>query len=118
MTWFKNNYTLLIILILLGVIAFQYFSKDGKDIEFDNQLVKLHRQNDSLMQCISKNYIEIQRLDSLSKTYELKIEQDKVELAKLKITSDKNKQKYNEEHNRIITLSNSDAAREFTEYFK
>lgn len=118
MTWLKNNYTLFIILILLGVIAFQYFSKDEKGIEFDNQLVKLHQQNDSLIKCIFINHVEIQRLDSLSKIYELKIEQDKVELAKLKITSDKNKQKYNEEHNRIITLSNSDVAREFTEYFK
>lgn len=118
MTWLKNNYTLLIILILLGVIAFQYFNKDEKDIEFDNQLIELHKQNDSLTQCIFKNHIEIEKLDSLSKTYELKIEQDKVELAKLKTTSDKNKQKYNEEHNRIITLSNSDAAREFSEYFK
>ena len=115
--WLKNNYTYIIILILLGIIAFKYFKTDD-NLELKSQLEKLHKENDSLFNSITSNKIKIQKLDSLTKTYELKIEQDKVELAKLKSIADKNKQKYNEEHNRIITLSNSDVVREFTNSFE
>jgi hypothetical protein len=54
----------------------------------------------------------------LSNTYKLKVEADKKELANLKYVAEKNKQKYNEEHNRISALSNTAVVSEFTDIFK
>ena len=51
-------------------------------------------------------------------TYKLKVEADKIELANLKHIAEKNKQKYNEEHNRISALSNTAVVSEFTDIFK
>jgi len=112
----KNKFYFIIIVALVIVIIFQYFKPNGS--KFEDQINELHRKNDSLVLGIKQNKIEILRLDSLSNTYKLKVEADKKELANLKYIAEKNKQKYNEEHNRISALSNTAVVSEFTDIFK
>jgi hypothetical protein len=112
----KFNKFYFIIIILVIIIIFQYFKPSRN--KFEDQINELHRKNDSLVLGINQNKIEILRLDSLSNTYKLKVEADKKELANLKYIAEKNKQKYNEEHNRISALSNTAVVSEFTDIFK
>ena len=112
----KFNKFYFIIIILVIIIIFQYFKPSRN--KFEDQINELHRKNDSLVLGINQNKIEILRLDSLSNTYKLKVEVDKKELANLKYIAEKNKQKYNEEHNRISALSNTAVVSEFTDIFK
>jgi len=105
------------ILILLLIIFFQCFKYSGNRSDFENEIEKLHKQNDSLFCNIDLNVLKIKQLDSAINIFKFKIEQDKLRLDSLKIISDKNKQKYDKEHNRINSLSNSAVAREFADTF-
>lgn len=115
----KNIIYLSIFIILIVVLIIQQFviSNNNND-SFKNEIKVLHRKNDSLMSNIIQRDIQLYRLDSITNCYKLEIQQDKLELAKLQQVADKNKKKYNEEHNRILSLTNSAAASEFTEVFK
>lgn len=104
-----------IILILLSIVIFQFFYSDNNTL--DSKLEKLHKENDSLICNINKNKEQIKKYDSLVNIFSIKIEQDKAKLDSLKFVADKNKQKYDKEHNRINALSNSAAASEFTNTF-
>ena len=78
----------------------------------------LFRSNDSLVLNIKQTQSQIKSLDSVANVLKFKIEQDKNELATLKIKSDKIKNKYNEEHNRINNLSSKSVVSEFTDAFE
>ena len=111
----QKNVLYLIVLILLTIVIFQFFYPN--DNTLDSKLEKLHKENDSLICNINKNKEQIKKYDSLVNIYSTKIEQDKAKLDSLKFLADKNKQKYNEERNRINTLSNKSVASEFTNTF-
>jgi peptidoglycan hydrolase CwlO-like protein len=105
----------ILILILFTVITLQY-QHPKSDLE--NRLNELHKQNDSLLLDIKLKQNEITKLDSVANVYKDKVEKDKTELTALKIKADNFKIKYNEEHNRINTLSNGNVVNEFTNAFE
>lgn len=107
----------IIISILLIIMFYQYFNINSVKANFKNEIEKLHKQNDSLVLNISVNKSKIKQLDSLANIFKTRVEQDKAKLDSLKFVADKNKQKYDKEHNRINTLSNSAVASEFTNTF-
>lgn len=107
------SYGLIIILIL-----FIIFQSQQPESNLENSLNKLHKQNDSLFLDIKLKQEQITKLDSVTTIYKDKIEKDKIELTILKVKADNFKIKYNEEHNRINTLSNGDVVNEFTNAFK
>ena len=105
----------ILILILFIIIVFQ--SQHPKS-DLENRLNELHKQNDSLLLDIKLKQNEITKLDSVTNIYKDKVEKDKTELTLLKIKADNFKIKYNEEHNRINTLSNRNVVNEFTNAFE
>jgi hypothetical protein len=115
----KNIGLITVIGILLLLIIIQYFTLGKNDSNnFNNQTTILHQQNDSLLLSISKNESQIRKMDSLIHIYESRVDSSKNKLADLQIIADQNKQKYNEERNRLINLSNKSVVGEFTNAFK
>lgn len=112
----KNSLYFIIIAALIAIIVYLKFNTNNTD--FQTQIDNLHKKNDSLTSNIEQRNIQLQKLDSITNIYKLEIQQDKLELAKLQQVADKNKRKYNEEHNRILSLTNSATVSEFTNTFK
>lgn len=112
----KDALYFIIIVTLVAVIIYLKFNTGN--VDFQTQIDDLHRKNDSLTSNIEQRNIQLKRLDSLAITYKSEIEQDKAELANLKQIADRNKRKYNEEHNRILNLTNSATVSEFTNTFR
>ena len=106
-------YVLILVLFIIIIFQSQYPKSDLK-----NRLNELHKQNDSLFLNIKLKQNEITKLDSVTNIYKDKIEKNKIELTALKIKADNFKIKYNEEHNRINTLSNRNTVNEFTNAFE
>jgi chromosome segregation ATPase len=103
--------------ILIVVIIYNNLNY-AKNIDYKNKIESLHRQNDSLKANIDSNQVIINSLSSEIKEYKLKVEEDKKKLAFLEIKTKKNKQKYNEESNRINSLNNNTVISEFTNTFQ
>lgn len=112
----KNSLYFIIIAALIAIIVYLKFNTNNTD--FQTQIDNLHKKNDSLTSNIEQRNIQLQKLDSITNIYKLEIQQDKLELAKLQQVADKNKRKYNEEHNRILSLTNNATVSEFTNTFK
>lgn len=112
----KNSLYFIIIVVLIAIIIYLKFNTNNTD--FQTQIDNLHKKNDSLTSNIEQRNIQLKKLDSITNIYKLEIQQDKLELAKLQQVADKNKRKYNEEHNRILSLTNSATVSEFTNTFK
>lgn len=106
-------YILILILFIIIIFQFQYPKSD-----LENSLNKLHKQNDSLLLNIKLKQNEITKLDSVTNIHKDKVEKNEIELTALKIKADNFKIKYNEEHNRINTLSNRNVVNEFTNAFE
>jgi hypothetical protein len=83
--------------------------------KFQAELDRLHAQNDSLYNSTSA---KIKQLDSMACVLGNIVNEDKKKLGNLNKKANEFKEKYNEEHNRIIAMSNADAAREFANAFK
>ena len=79
---------------------------------------KLHKQNDSLTLAIDSTSHKIQQYDSIINKFENIVNIEKQKLINLNKKANEFKEKYNEEHNRIVAMSNADAAREFTNAFE
>jgi chromosome segregation ATPase len=109
---FSYIIVIIITLIIINNIRF------AKDIDYKNQLKSLHQQNDSLQANVESNKVLINSLFSEINTFKTKIEENKKELADLKHKAKKNKDKYNEESNRINSLSNTSLISEFTIAFE
>jgi chromosome segregation ATPase len=103
---------IIITLIIVNNIRF------AKDIDHKNELKRLHQQNDSLQANIESNKVLINSLSFEIDSFKTKIEVNKKELATLKHKAKKNKDKYNEESNRINSLSNTAIISEFTNAFE
>ena len=86
--------------------------------KFQVELDRLHAQNDSLYNAIGSTSAKIKQLDSIACVLGTIINEDKKKLGNLNKKANEYKEKYNEEHNRIVAMSNADAAREFANAFK
>jgi chromosome segregation ATPase len=106
-----------IVVIIIAVIITANL-KYASNIDYKNEIKNLHKQNDSLQANIDSNTVIIKSLSLEINNFKLKIEEDKKELANLKIKAKKNKDKYNEESNRINSLSNTAIISEFTNAFE
>ena len=78
----------------------------------------LNHKIDSLQSNIDSFNVKIMKLDSLNSIYEKEIKQNQIKLSELKLKSDLNKKKQNEENNRINNLSNNALISEFTNAFQ
>ena len=86
--------------------------------KFQAELDRLHAQNDSLYKSIDSTTVKIKQLDSVACVLGNIVNEDKKKLGSLNKKANEYKDKYNEEHNRIVAMSNADAAREFANAFK
>ena len=86
--------------------------------KFQVELDRLHAQNDSLHNAIDSTSAKIKQLDSIACVLGTIINEDKKKLGNLNKKANEYKEKYNEKHNRIVAMSNADAAREFANAFK
>jgi chromosome segregation ATPase len=115
----KYIYQILSYFVVVLVVIIIYNNLNyARNIDYKNQINQLHLQNDSLKANIDSNTVIINSLSSEIKEYKLKVEEDKKKLALLEIKAKKNKQKYNEESNRINSLSNASVISEFTNAFQ
>ena len=87
------SYAVVIIITAIVVSNLKFAS----NLDYKNEIENLHKQNDSLKANIDSNKVIIKSLSSEIITYKSKIENDKKELANLKIKAKKNKDKYNED---------------------
>lgn len=108
------SYILVIIITLIIVNNMRF----AKNIDYKNQIKSLHQQNDSLQSNEEFNKVLIDSLSFEINNLKTKIKKEKKELAGLKPKAKKNKDKYNEESNRINSLSDTALIREFTNAFK
>jgi uncharacterized coiled-coil DUF342 family protein len=86
--------------------------------KFQAELDRLHAQNDSLYNAINFTSAKIKQLDSIACVLGSVVNENKKKLSNLNKKANEYKEKYNKEHNRIITMSNADAALEFSSAFK
>jgi uncharacterized coiled-coil DUF342 family protein len=86
--------------------------------KFQAELDRLHAQNDSLYSAIDSTTAKIKQLDSMACVLGSMVNEDKKKLGNLNKKANEYKEKYNKEHNRIIAMSNADAALEFSNSFK
>ena len=86
--------------------------------KFQAELDRLHAQNDSLYSAIDSTTVKIKQLDSMACVLGIMVNEDKKKLGNLNKKANEYKEKYNKEHNRIVAMSNADAALEFTNSFK
>jgi hypothetical protein len=112
----KRNIITLAIVISITLIAINLGLKQNKT-DFQSQIDSLNRANDSLLVKIDDNQKLINRIDSLNEVLENEIQSTKFKLGELNGKANIYKKLYNEEHNRIDTMSNPVLVREFTNAF-
>jgi uncharacterized coiled-coil DUF342 family protein len=112
----KRNIITLAIVTPLTLIAINLGLKQNKT-DFQSQIDSLNRANDSLLVKIDDNQKLINRIDSLNEVLENEIQSTKFKLGELNSKANIYKKLYNEEHNRIDTMSNPVLVREFTNAF-
>ena len=112
----KKSIITLAIVISITLIAINLGHKQNKT-DFQSQIDSLNRANDSLLVKIDNNQKIINRIDSLNEVLENEIQSTKFKLGELNGKANIYKKLYNEEHNRIDTMSNPVLVREFTNAF-
>jgi hypothetical protein len=112
----KRNIITLAIVTPLTLIVINLGLKQNKT-DFQSQIDSLNRANDSLLVKIDDNQKLINRIDSLNEVLENEIQSTKFKLGELNGKANIYKKLYNEEHNRIDTMSNPVLVREFTNAF-
>jgi uncharacterized coiled-coil DUF342 family protein len=112
----KRNIITLAIVTPLTLIVINLGLKQNKT-NFQSQIDSLNRANDSLLVKIDDNQKLINRIDSLNEVLENEIQSTKFKLGELNSKANIYKKLYNEEHNRIDTMSNPVLVREFTNAF-
>jgi len=113
------NWLAVIIVIIVGVNFFilRKPSTTVKNKDFKHQIDSINKVNDSLLTIISDNTKKINEADSLNQQLEKQIGETKFKLGELTSKSIIYQKLYNEEHNRINTLTNPQLIREFTVTF-
>jgi uncharacterized coiled-coil DUF342 family protein len=112
----KKSIITLAIVTPLTLIVINLGLKQNKT-NFQSQIDSLNRANDSLLVKIDDNQKLINRIDSLNEVLENEIQSTKFKLGELNSKANIYKKLYNEEHNRIDTMSNPVLVREFTNAF-
>jgi hypothetical protein len=112
----KRNIITLVVVISITLLAINLGLKQNK-IDFQSQIDSLNRANDSLLSQIDDNQKLINRIDSLNAVLENESQNTKFKLGELNSKANIYKKLYNEEHNRIDTMSNPVLVREFTNAF-
>lgn len=112
----KKSIITLAIVISITLIAINLGLKQNKT-DFQSQIDSLNRANDSLLVKIDNNQKIINRIDSLNEVLENEIQSTKFKLGELNGKANIYRKLYNEEHNRIDTMSNPVLVREFTNAF-
>jgi len=112
----KKSIITLAIVTPLTLIVINLGLKQNKT-DFQSQIDSLNRANDSLLVKIDDNQKLINRIDSLNEVLENEIQSTKFKLGELNSKANIYKKLYNEEHNRIDTMSNPVLVREFTNAF-
>ncbi len=112
----KKSIITLAIVTPLTLIAINLGLRQNKT-DFQSQIDSLNRANDSLLVKINDNQKLINRIDSLNEVLENEIQSTKFKLGELNSKANIYKKLYNEEHNRIDTMSNPVLVREFTNAF-
>ena len=112
----KKSIITLAIVISITLIAINLGLKQNKT-DFQSQIDSLNRANDSLLVKIDNNQKIINRIDSLNEVLGNEIQSTKFKLGELNGKANIYKKLYNEEHNRIDTMSNPVLVREFTNAF-
>lgn len=84
---------------------------------FQSQIDSLNRANDSLLAKVEDNQKLIHRIDSLNAVLDNEIQNTKFKMGELNSKANIYKKLYNEEHNRVDTMSNPILVREFTNAF-
>ena len=112
----KKSIITLAIVISITLIAINLGLRQNKT-DFQSQIDSLNRANDSLLVKIDNNQKIINRIDSLNEVLENEIQSTKFKLGELNGKANIYKKLYNEEHNRIDTMSNPVLVREFTNAF-
>ena len=112
----KKSIITLAIVTPLTLIVINLGLKQNKT-DFQSQIDSLNRANDSLLVKIDDSQKLINRIDSLNEVLENEIQSTKFKLGELNSKANIYKKLYNEEHNRIDTMSNPVLVREFTNAF-
>ena len=112
----KKSIITLAIVISITLIAINLGLRQNKT-DFQSQIDSLNRANDSLLVKIDNNQKIINRIDSLNEVLENEIQSTKFKLGELNGKANIYRKLYNEEHNRIDTMSNPVLVREFTNAF-
>jgi hypothetical protein len=112
----KKSIIALIVIAAIVLLAINLGLRHDKT-NFQSQLDSLDNINDSLLNKIEDNQKIIQRMDSINAVLENKISESKFKLGELNSKANIYKKLYNEEHNRVDTMSNPVLIREFTSAF-
>lgn len=116
----SNLWTWLAVVIVIIVSVNLFILKKPKfsiPPNYQAQIDSLNNVNDSLLTTISDNQKLISEKDSINRQLEHQISDTKFKLGELNSKAVIYKQLYNEEHNRINTLTNPQLSREFTNAF-
>ena len=116
----KNNsnikdYILLVIgSILVGTLYFHWMDKLSTE---SDKVIQYKKTIDSLQNQIVLNNIKINTLDSIKNTLDSQVIENKKQLSNIANKANYYRRKYNEEHSRIIDLSNDAIISEFSAIF-
>lgn len=114
--WYNELVKAIIYLGLVLLIINIFNINPNFNLNKENEV--LNQKIDSLQLNIDSFKVKIIKLDSLNYIYEKEIKQNQIKLSELKLKSDLNKKKQNEENNRINNLSNNALINEFTNAFQ
>ena len=114
--WYNELVKAIVYLGLVLLIINIFNINPNFNLNKENEV--LNQKIDSLQSNIDSFNVKIMKLDSLNSIYEKEIKQNQIKLSELKLKSDLNKKKQNEENNRINNLSNSTLISEFTNTFQ
>lgn len=109
--------TIFCILVTLVILYLEYYpNTDNTDL-----LIKEKQYNnkiDSLLTKISKNNEKIHYLDSVNNVLFVKVKEDNTKLQKISKQSKQYKDKYEKEHNILISMSRDSIISKFTSTFQ
>jgi len=112
-----NKSIITLVVIVTAILMFINLGLRQDKTNFQSQIDSLNRANDSLLVKVEDNQKLIHRIDSLNIVLENEIQNTKFKMGELNSKANIYKKLYNEEHNRVDTMSNPVLVREFTSAF-
>ena len=109
---------IIVICVLFLIIGYMGCKLNTNNvIKNDDQIIKLHNINDSLIISINKNDSIINDLKNINIDLKNQIDKDKGQLTELNNKAKFYEKKYNKEKDRINNMSNDDIVKEFVDVF-